>query len=89
MAKRIGLSQEDLINTILRSKGTSQVWLGKQIGRKQTAINNTIKRGNMTVDMFYTIMNALGYDVVVCDRYSKAEYTVVGQDMTVKGDLEK
>lgn len=89
MAKvRKGMMQEELINTIIKSKGTSQSWVGRKIGRKQTAINRTIKHGNMSVDMLYTILDALGYEIVVKDKTSDAEYTLIGTNISKEGDAE-
>ena len=82
------MMQEELINTIIASKGTSQAWVGRQIGRKQTAINRTIKYGNMSVDMLYTILNKLNCDIVIKDRTSDAEYLLIGTDISKEGDAE-
>ena len=85
---RKGMKQAELINAIIQSKGTSQAWVGRQIGRKQTAINRTIKYGNMSVDMLYTIMDVLGCEIVVKDKMSGAEYLLVGTDLSKEGDAE-
>lgn len=85
---RKGMKQAELINAIIQSKGTSQAWVGRQIGRKQTAINRTIKYGNMSVDMLYTIMDVLGCEIIVKDKMSGAEYLLVGTDLSKEGDAE-
>lgn len=85
---RKGMKQAELINAIIQSKGTSQAWVGRQIGRKQTTINRTIKYGNMSVDMLYTIMDVLGCEIIVKDKMSGAEYLLVGTDLSKEGDAE-
>ena len=90
MAKRITreMKQAELINAIIASKGTSQAWVGRQIGKKQTAINRVIKYGNMSVDMLYTILETLNCDIIVRDRQSDAEYRLVGDNLSKEGDAE-
>lgn len=85
---RKGMKQAELINAIIASKGTSQAWVGRQIGRKQTAINRTIKHGNMSVDMLYTIMDVLGCEIIVKDKMSGTEYLLIGTDISKEGDAE-
>ena len=85
---RKGMKQAELINAIIASRGTSQAWVGRQIGRKQTAINRTIKHGNMSVDMLYTILDVLGCDIIVRDNMSGTEYRLIGTDISKEGDAE-
>lgn len=85
---RKGMMQEELINTIIQKRGTSQAWVGRQIGRKQTAINRTIKYGNMSVDMLYTILDTLGCEIIVKDKASGAEYLLIGTNITKEGEAE-
>jgi hypothetical protein len=88
MAKRIikDMKQAELINAIITSKGTSQAWVGRQIGRKQTAINRTINHGNMSIDMLFTILETLGYDIIVKDRNGQTEYRLVGENLAREGE---
>ena len=85
---RKGMKQAELINAIIASRGTSQAWVGRQIGRKQTAINRTIKHGHMSVDMLYTILDVLGCDIIVRDNMSGTEYRLIGTDISKEGDAE-
>lgn len=89
MAKRITkeMKQTELINAVIASRGTSQCWLARKLGKKQQAMNRVINYGNMSIDMLYTIMDALGCDIIIKDRQSDSEYKLVGENLS-KGELK-
>lgn len=90
MAKKVvkEMKQADLIKAIIASHGTSQAWVGRKIGKTQQAMNRVIKYGNMSTDMLYTIMDALGCEIIIKDSNNDTEYKLVGENLK-KGDLEK
>lgn len=90
MAKRVTkeMKQTELINAIIASHGTSQCWLARKLGKKQQAMNRVINYGNMSVDMLYTIMDALGCEIIIKDSQNDNEYKLVGENLTKEGDAE-
>lgn len=55
----------DIIRHAMRETNTTQVQLGERLGVRQTAISNTLQRPETMLGTFVSIMNALGYEVIV------------------------
>lgn len=58
----------DIIRTAMREQGITQQDLGTKLGIKQNAVSNTITRPNITLAKFITIMDILGYDIIIKSR---------------------
>ena len=67
----------DIIRAAMRETGTTQQQLGEKLGLRQTAISNTIVRPGTSVTKFVTVMDALGYDIIVQPRSGDGERRVL------------
>lgn len=55
----------DIVRVALTEAGLTQAKLGEMIGVKPNAISSTVTRPNITLAKFVTIMNILGYEIIV------------------------
>lgn len=58
----------DIIRHALSEAGMTQAQLGELIGLKQTSVSSTVVRPNITLAKFITVMDILGYDIIVQPR---------------------
>lgn len=57
-------------NDIIRlaMQDTTQSQLGERLGIRQNSVSNTINRPNITLAKFITVMDVLGYDIIIKSR---------------------
>lgn len=70
----------DIIRTAMREANINQAQLGELIGLKQTSVSSTVVRPNITLAKFITVMDALGYDIIVQPRNPDSDgYTLTNK----------
>lgn len=67
----------DIIRHAMRETNTTQVQLGERLGIRQTAVSSTVVRPNITLAKFVTIMQLMGYEIVV--RKGDEELTITNE----------
>lgn len=82
------MTDKELVKLLMRSRGWTQTKLAEELGVLRTSVVGYLGRGSaaMRVDTLLKMLNALGYDVIVRDRFSSkaTEYTL---DMVEQPDL--
>lgn len=67
----------NIIRAAMKRTGVTQKHLGERLGVFQGFISNTLHRPEITLSMFVSMMNALGYEVIVCK---------IGDEMTLTNE---
>ena len=62
------LNEGDAIRSAMKERGMKQIELAEKLGMLQSGLSNSINRKHISVDVFKTILDAMGYDVAVVDR---------------------
>lgn len=62
------LDEGDAIRSAMKERGMKQIELAEKMGMLQSGLSNSINRKHISVDVFKTILDAMGYDVAVVDR---------------------
>lgn len=64
-----GTNVPDVLHTAMKVRGYTQKMLAESLGyASQSGVAMMVKSGNMQVSALLTILNALGFDVIVKDR---------------------
>lgn len=58
----------DIIREALKERYMLQVDLADKMGIRQASLSGNINRKRISLDVFWTVMNAMEYDVAVIDR---------------------
>ena len=64
----------DVLHFIVKYKGRSYHWLGKQCGESRSQIYNRKASGDSKVEVLKKYMDALGCDIYIRDRDSPTEW---------------
>lgn len=75
MGKEEDMRDKDLVRKLTKKRGWSFEKLADEMGIKSVSVRGYLNRGttSMRCDTFYKIMDALGYDIVIRNRYNKRE----------------
>ena len=75
MSKEDDMKDKDLVRRLTKKRGWSFEKLASEMGVKSISVRGYLNRGEhaMRCDTFYKIMDALGYDIVIRNRYNKRE----------------
>lgn len=75
VGKEVDMRDKDLVRKLTKKRGWSFEKLGDEMGVKSVSVRGYLNRGttSMRCDTFYKIMDALGYDIVIRNRYNKRE----------------
>lgn len=67
--KEIPVMEEgEILKTSVKERKITQVELADRLGIRQSSLSGNINRRRMSLEVFSTILNAMGYDVAVVDR---------------------
>ena len=67
--KEIPVMEEgDILKASVKERKITQVELADRLGIRQSSLSGNINRRRMSLEVFSTILNAMGYDVAVVDR---------------------
>lgn len=69
----------DIIRAAMEDTGTLQQDLGEKLGLKQNSVSSTITRPNISLNKFVTVMEALGYDIIVRPKDGEKEMTITNE----------
>lgn len=64
------LNERAILRSAIKEQGTKQTSIASELGMQQNALSAKMTRERMSVDTFKSVLNVLGYDVVVVDRIS-------------------
>ena len=67
------MEDKKLIKQLMKDKGISQEKLAEIMGLQRTNVTGFLNRGAhaMRVDTFVELVEALGYEVLICDRFDR------------------
>ena len=75
------MNSSDIVRTLLDRKGWTQGQLSRALGYSSPGtISNMLRRGNMTMDTFLSILDAVGYEMVIRKKEIPEDDIVVGGD---------
>ena len=67
--KEIPVMEEgEILKASVKERKITQVELADRLGIRQSSLSGNINRRRMSLEVFSTILNAMGYDVAVVDR---------------------
>lgn len=67
--KEIPVMEEgEILKASVKERKITQVELADRLGIRQSSLSGNINRRRMSLEVFSTILNAMGYDVTVVDR---------------------
>ena len=70
----------DVVKECMRRRNYTQLKLAKDVGySSNTGISEILRRDDIKSRHFIKLLNALGYELVVRDKYSKEEIVVTGE----------
>ena len=64
------LNEREILRKAVREQGAKQAGIASELGIQQNALSAKMTRERMSVDTFRSVLDVLGYDVVVVDRIS-------------------
>lgn len=75
------MNSSDIVRTLLERKGWTQGQLSRALGYSSPGtMSNKLRRGNMTMDTFLSILDAVGYEMVLRPKVVPEDDIVVGGD---------
>lgn len=67
--KEIPVMEEgEILKASVKERKITQIELADRLGIRQSSLSGNINRRRMSLEVFSTILNAMGYDVAVMDR---------------------
>lgn len=59
---------KEIVQTAIKSRGYTQATFAPEIGTTPSALSDRLNRGTMNLKKFMTIMDKLGYEIVIKDK---------------------
>ena len=69
--KETGVTEEKdtvILKKAMKERGLVQVTLAERLGMQQSSLCGNLNRSRIGMDVFRSILDAMGYDVVIVDR---------------------
>lgn len=80
------MNEKEILKVVMKERKVTQEQLAKKLGyAAQAGVGRLLSRdGSLRVDTLVKLLSALDYDVVIRDRWGRAEYAVDTDDDSIE-----